>query len=283
MKIEKINENQVRFTLTREDLAQRQIKLSELAYGSEKAKSLFRDMMEQAMDETGFDAGNTPLMIEAIPVSADSIVLIVTKVEDPEELDSRFARFSREDGAPGATSQLSVSGADDILDLISKLSQSRKAAAAKKKEDQDAKSGKSSDTSEGAPVPNSDSTTGTIDGSDPLSDRMTKIAVDEKDKDEVFHLTRFYLFHDLQTIIRAAQVASAEYEGPSSLFKNPDDGNYYLLLRKADTDPKLFNRVCNTLSEYALPVDYQAGMEQFFAEHFQVILDGNAMTSLRKL
>ena len=42
MKIEKINEHQIRCTLTREDLAMRHIKLSELAYGSEKAKMLFR-------------------------------------------------------------------------------------------------------------------------------------------------------------------------------------------------------------------------------------------------
>ena len=44
MKIEKINENQIRCTLTKADLEDRQIRLSELAYGTEKAKSLFRDM-----------------------------------------------------------------------------------------------------------------------------------------------------------------------------------------------------------------------------------------------
>ena len=49
MKIEKINDNQIRCTLTRDDLAQRQLKLSELAYGSEKAKSLFREMMQQPL------------------------------------------------------------------------------------------------------------------------------------------------------------------------------------------------------------------------------------------
>ena len=48
MKIEKVNENQIRCTLTREDLASRELKISELAYGTEKAKSLFRDMMQQA-------------------------------------------------------------------------------------------------------------------------------------------------------------------------------------------------------------------------------------------
>ena len=43
MKIEKINDNQIKCTLNRSDLASRQIKLSELAYGTEKAKSLLQD------------------------------------------------------------------------------------------------------------------------------------------------------------------------------------------------------------------------------------------------
>lgn len=45
MKIERLNENQIRCTLSKEDLVNREIKLSELAYGSDKAKRLFRDMM----------------------------------------------------------------------------------------------------------------------------------------------------------------------------------------------------------------------------------------------
>lgn len=94
MKIEKINENQIRCTLTKEDLASRQLKLSELAYGTEKAKRLFREMMQQANFEFGFEAEDIPLMIEAIPMNAECVVLLITKVEDPEELDTRFARFS---------------------------------------------------------------------------------------------------------------------------------------------------------------------------------------------
>ena len=51
MKIEKINDRQIRCTLTKEDLASREIKLSELAYGSDKAKALFQDMMQQAAED----------------------------------------------------------------------------------------------------------------------------------------------------------------------------------------------------------------------------------------
>ncbi len=125
MKIEKINDNQIRCTLTRADLAERHLHLGELAYGTEKARSLFQDMMQQAACELGFDTEDLPLMIEAIPASSDSIVLIITKVEDPEELDARFSRF-----APSPAGDLDthtnepvekLEGADDILDFLGKI------------------------------------------------------------------------------------------------------------------------------------------------------------------
>lgn len=94
MKIERISENQIRCTLNRADLAERQIELSELAYGSEKARRLFHEMIQTAAAEVGFDVENMPLMVEAIPLNMDSIMLIVTRVEDPDELDTRFSRFS---------------------------------------------------------------------------------------------------------------------------------------------------------------------------------------------
>ncbi len=94
MKIEKINDNQIRCILTREDLAKRNLRISELAYGSEKTRNLFREMVKQADCEYGFEVENSPLVVEAIPMSSESIVLIITKVDDPEELDTRFSRFS---------------------------------------------------------------------------------------------------------------------------------------------------------------------------------------------
>ena len=94
MKIEKVNENQIRCTLTKQDLADRQINLRELAYGSEKAKGLFHDMIQQANYEFGFDVSDNPLMVEAIPLSSESLVLLITKVEYPEELDTRFSQFT---------------------------------------------------------------------------------------------------------------------------------------------------------------------------------------------
>ena len=131
MKIEKVNDNQIRCTLTKEDLADRQLKLSELAYGTEKAKVLFRDMMQQAAYEFGFEAEDIPLMIEAIPLSADTIILIITKVEYPEEIDTRFSKFSEGDESDFDSysqedgSGVALEGADDILGLYRKMQEER--------------------------------------------------------------------------------------------------------------------------------------------------------------
>ena len=130
MKIEKVNENQIRCTLTKQDLAERQINLRELAYGSEKAKGLFHDMIQQANYEFGFEANDIPLMVEAIPLSSESLILLITKVEYPDELDTRFSQFSDADeeelfqDAGNAQNIPQIKGADDIIGLFNKLRES---------------------------------------------------------------------------------------------------------------------------------------------------------------
>ena len=95
MKIERTSENQIRCTLNKHDLMERQLKISELAYGSDKAKELFRDIMEQANIDLGFDADDIPLMIEAIPTSRDSIILLINKVDNPENSEDFINCFEQ--------------------------------------------------------------------------------------------------------------------------------------------------------------------------------------------
>ena len=63
MKIERLSENQIRCTLYKSDLADKELLLTELAYGTDKAKELFRELMQQASNELGFEVDNIPLMI----------------------------------------------------------------------------------------------------------------------------------------------------------------------------------------------------------------------------
>lgn len=260
MKIEKINDRQIRCTLTKEDLANREIKISELAYGSEKAKALFQDMMQMAAQDYGFEADNMPLVIEAIPISLDTLILIITKVEDPEELDTRFSRFSPEDTEHEISSSFAdlrdrIEGADDILGLIRKISEAKKRAAAKAEGTEKA----------------------------PAVKETTADPVDVTEDEEVRNLTRFYLFHSLDDAIRAGKVIGSIYDGPNTLYKNPENGHYYLLLKKAASPAEEFNKVCNVLSEYALSCKFAPGMEAHFTEHLETVISGHALQDLYQL
>lgn len=96
MKLERINENQIRCTLYKKDLEENHIKISEFAYGSGRARELFQDLMRQAENELGFESEHMPLMIEAVPERNGNLVLLVTRVEVPDELDSRFSTFAHQ-------------------------------------------------------------------------------------------------------------------------------------------------------------------------------------------
>lgn len=250
MKIEKINENQIRCTLTKEDLLSREIKLSELAYGTEKAKSLFRDMMQQAAYEFGFEANDIPLMIEAIPLSPDSIILIITKVEDPEELDTRFSKFSPLAPNESAMSDSPISskleGADDILGLFNKIREVKKKAMEQMASEKTAEK----------PAP----------------------------KEEVpANLTRLYCFIDLDTVIRAAGVLSGHYDGENSLYKDTANKEYHLIISKSNHSPEEFNKICNILSEYSMNRKYVPAMSAFYQEHMECILPEQALQKLAQI
>lgn len=260
MKIEKVSDNQIRCTLTREDLAERQIKLSELAYGTEKAKLLFRDMMQQAAYEFGFEADDIPLMIEAIPLSADTIILVITKVEYPEELDTRFSKFSDpdpediyEDTMEGSGITPESEGADDILGLFKKIQEERrKAAEGEQKED--------------SFVP--------LDDGKKKKEMPVNVLVD---------ITKLFVFGDLAEVTRLAHVLDGFYTGSNDLYKSETKHKYYLLVSKSRQTPEEFNKVCNILSEYAMQQSYTPATEAFLGEHYKILLKGNALQTLAEL
>ena len=257
MKIEKINDNQIRCTLTSDDLAKRQIRISELAYGTEKAKNLFRDMMQQAHHQFGFDADNIPLMIEAIPVSPDSIVLIITKVEDPEELDTRFSKFAPSpDSSHELFDELHFEGADDIIDIFKKIYEAKTKALEKKKE-----SPLSGDKS------SADDKAGHVPEQEP-------IPVD---------LVRLYEFPHLDAVIEAAFSLNHFYTGVNTLYKDEQHGSYLLVLHQSSHTPEEFNKVCNVLSEYAGGQTYSAASEAYLQEHRDMVIAKNAVQQLSEL
>lgn len=138
MKIEKISDSQIKFTLNQADLTGMNIRLEELAAPTEKTQQMFRDMMEKAMEECDFLVDNSPLMVEAVPVSLDSIMIIVTKMTAKKEGAENYVmltqgkdarRYKRKgienynikDVPSDNISIYSFESLDDIIDLAMRL------------------------------------------------------------------------------------------------------------------------------------------------------------------
>ena len=253
MKIEKLNENQIRCTLTAEDLASMKLKLSELAYGSKRAQELFRRMMQEARAQCGFDAENVPLMIEAIPMKADSLVLIVTKIEDPEELDLRFSRFTPSEFDPPAKNDSAVTRADDILnDFFRKIADAGMKLAEEKRSAKETPVAKeAAPAEEGAPA----------------------------DTD----LVRLFSFPDLDTVIAAAAALGGAYRGENTLYHTGKKGEWQLLVHKSGHSPEDFNRVCNILSEYGSVSSGTPARSAHLKEHGSAVISEEALQRLAEL
>lgn len=263
MKIEKVSDNQIRCTLSKSELADRHLKISELAYGTEKAKALFHEMIEQANDEFGFEVDDMPVMIEAIPLSGENIILQITKVEYPEELDTRFSKFSEsEDDEDYEDEEKSTSifkdpkGADDVLGLFQKMQEDLEEQVEEKEE---------------------------ISKKEGSLKEKFKDASPKKREKRTTKLVKLYEFKNLEQIERLAHVIGNYYNGENDLYKDEKKSRYCLLVRKSSHTPEEFNKVCNIITEYASYRKYTAATEAFFKEHGKTIIKGNALQTLKNL
>lgn len=259
MKIEKISDNQIRCTLTKTDLEERHIRLTELAYGTEKARQLFREMIIRAYKECGWkNENNIPLMIEAIPNRENSLVLVITKVDDPEELDTRFAKFTATDVLPDGEAEIKVEGADDILDVFHKFFDQKKNGAKSKKQV------KPPAAARGA-------------------QGVQKGAEDKEKEETTLTLTRVYRFGSLDRVIRAAGALRGFYKGANSLYREKKSSQYVLIVHQSSHTPEEFNKICNILSEYGNGENYTAAAEAHLSEHEQPVLMNSAVQQLAQL
>lgn len=288
LKIERVSENQIRCTLNKADLTEKQLKISELAYGSQKAKELFKDMLQQASVELGFEADDTPLMIEAIPVSPDCLILIVTKVEDPEELDTRFSRFTKtseyeidddDDSEPeefdddidddsdidenGAVAHIEISGSgsvpQSVRDAIEGIFNTISGLA-----------GSAGDFATQVSQPESSNSSSDIENTHTVGSPSE-------------NMTSLYIFDSLDTLISASKQVASFYFSNNTLYKNPTDSRYYLVLTNSSNTTQEFVRTCNILAEYGTSRKLTYAMPAHFKEHFTSIMADEAIQTLSAL
>lgn len=260
MKIERIDDNSIRCTLTSLDLSSRNINLRDMTYGSEAAKRLFTEMMQKAQTEVGFSADNGPLMIEAVPLQGGSIQLVISKVDDPEELDTRFSKFSQLGSSQsGWISQLASEILEGAQDLIKELKENRE---------------------QNISVSGDVGALDAVDISNGDKDSTGNVSDGEAKQEDI---VRVYVFKSLDRVMDAAAAVGDLYQGVNTLYKNSNDGVFYLVLHSGEGGASALNRASNLMSEFGNKLKDNELYEAYFREHYDVIVDSDAIQRLRNI
>ncbi len=260
MRLEKVNDNQIRCILTKEDLEERKIKFSELTFGGDKAKRLFRDVMQQANFLFGFEINDNPLMIEAVPMQSGMVVFVITKVEQPDEFESHLNDFTssldndlsgnEEDGehsspmvVTGSTTvSIPIEGSDDILPTIGQALHSLFHEMISRQQTAEPEKGKRTDLQ-----------------------------------------NRLFRFANMSSLLDAAATLANCETGDSALYKDPSSGKYYILLYAEYLSEEDYKRICTLMSEFCEHATNANSMEAHMDEHFELLLGSQALQSLGNL
>lgn len=246
MKIEKINDNQIKCTLNKSDLITHKLKISELAYGTDNAKELFRDMMEEAAERFGFEANDIPLMIEAIPISPDCIVLLITKVSNPEELEKKMSKFSpATDSINGDLDDNSDDNFDDLDEFFPVLDsfQEKKDDATRLEKKKDG-----------------DTTLDRVVISDLLS-------------------TLVYSFGSLGNVIKVSNLLDITGIEDTSLYHAPNN-RYYLVIHLDNVKTQVTDSLKATLDEFGTNHVSDKAVDAYYKEYYKLIIEEDVFGKL---
>ncbi len=87
MRLERLTYNKIKVFLTFDDLFERGLTKEDLWHDAPKVQELFRDMMDEASIELGFEADG-PIAVEVFSLKAQGMVVIVTKEVSAQEDDT---------------------------------------------------------------------------------------------------------------------------------------------------------------------------------------------------
>ena len=172
-------------------------------------------------------------------------MLLVTKVEDPEELDTRFSHFtSIPDESDPVISPEERVYADEIIGCMEHLNKLL---------------------------------------TDPLASKIFNHGEGQNRVEiSMESMSKVFRFESLDEVINLAKVINKIYNGDNTLFKDTSTGIYYLMVSMSSHTPEQFNKICNIISEYVTMERADIDVE-YLKEHGEVIVKDKAVQVLKKL
>ena len=104
----------------------------------------------------------------------------------------------------------------------------------------------------------------------------------KKKSENIGEKIRVFSFLSLNPIIEVAHMVSPSYTGKNSVWKDESASRYYLLLNRGTTK-SAFLSTCSLVSEFGREESVTYATQDYYNEHFQLIIKDKALLQLAKL
>lgn len=122
MKIEKLNENKIRFIFNHSDLKENNVDVHSFMANSIESQSLFLNMLDKAEQEIGFITDNYKLSIEALALTNGNFIITVTRIEKETLKSTRVQARRKTHTEPNCALIYKFSSFDDFCNFQNFLS-----------------------------------------------------------------------------------------------------------------------------------------------------------------
>ena len=284
MEFKRINKDTVTCIITEDDMFEQGIKLEDLFEKKKEAMDFLHEVMKKAEEEVDYKPTGAfmPMQITVLPDHSISLTLSENASASFSEILKNLTDKAGIKLPKQVLEDIGDTANEERLNRLNEYLKSLKQITNSVKdmiEDNDL-------VKDGADKISLNSNA-TVESSEKLADKLTTKAPKKEAKDKDLGRLKFheyiFTFKDLKTVSRFCAKVPKDIKVESSLYKNKSEGQYYLDLKRAAEDPKVFASLFTMAYEFG---HFQASNPHVIShikENFECLLDANAIEQLSSL
>ena len=280
MEFKRINKDTVTCIITEDDMDEQGIKLEDLFEKKKEAMEFLHEVMKKAQEEVDYKPTGSfmPMQITVLPDHSISLTLSENASASFGEILKNLTEKAGITIPKKVLEDIGESENDERINRLNEYLKSLKKLTNSVKNIME-ESGLA-ESPDKIPVNQNAS-------AEDNKEKVAKISSDAKkikrDTERLQFHEYVFSFGDVNTVISFCKKAPKNLQVSSSLYKNAQDGHYYLDLKRMDENPKVFASLFTMAYEFG---HFQASNQHIIAyikESYDLIIKDNAINSLSEM
>ena len=257
MDFRRIDKNTVQCILSEEEMSAYGFRIEDFFSNQEKAREFLEHLVERAEEEIGYEAHSGMVSMQIMKLPDNGIVITLSERDNSADGFQNMLQNIHQQLAsilgPEAADQLMEQEGEAAMEMAANIENAE-------------------DTEQGAKYTDADDTYAGERGQ-------------RKTNRKLLTAPRVLRFESLRPLEKLAGALNMSKPVSSSVYFDPDNDHYYLVVKKGRMNLQEYMVLCNALRDYVSPEEYSVQLyaEQFCKEHFEIFIPKNALGILKNI